>query len=82
MTSMNVTISVEMEIDAENVLIDCVITPTLTGPILLYCEIEGQPAPVWVWDAIEAQLDSPGPIQDQYRTAYLSSEGMFHAIPL
>lgn len=82
MTDMNVTISVEMEIDAEQCLIDCVITPTMTGPVLLYCEIEGQTAPLWVWDAIEAQLEAPGPIGDQYRTAYLSSEGMFHALPL
>lgn len=81
MTRHNVTITVQMEIDGENCMIDCVVTQTdMNGPVCLYCEINGDPAPGWVWDAIDAQLSSAGPIRDQYATAYMSAEGLFHGI--
>lgn len=70
MTKFNVSLPVSMQIGARTVDVMCTVTPVDGfGPALMWAEIDGKPAPAPIWDCIEEQLATPGPIQTLYMEA-------------
>ncbi len=71
MTKHNVTITVPILVGNRTVGVSCVVSRSASAsPVLLWAEIGSVPVDVEIWDAIEAELASPGPIADLYQMAY------------